>query len=135
MNNHAAQLLIDRLALGLPEPGTAPVPELLRDGQRSRRRRRRTAVGAAVLAVAVVVAGIALVPRLASDSPDPAPADGMPVPPDGMRWVGYGQVVFAVPETWTTGDAPCNLPQSNTVWIHIPGDFSVCEEPPRYGSA
>jgi hypothetical protein len=57
MNDATAQLLVDRLAAGLPEPSTVPIPELLRDGQRSRLRRRRTAVGAVALAVTVVVAG------------------------------------------------------------------------------
>jgi hypothetical protein len=39
------------------------------------------------------------------------------MPPAGMRWVGYGDDVVAVPETWTTDDAPCDVPQTNTVYV------------------
>jgi hypothetical protein len=97
----------------------------------------KTRLVVAVAAIAVVAIGAALVSRLGTYSPgpdhDPVLSSGMPVPPDGMRWVGYGDVVFAVPETWTTDDAPCNLPQSNTVWLAIPGDYFPCGAEPVAG--
>jgi hypothetical protein len=130
MNDDTAQLLVDRLSGGLPEPAVAPIPELLRDGRGARRRRRGTTVGVAVVAIAVVAAGVALVPRLGSGSPDPAPAHGMPAPPEGMRWVGYGTQVVAVPQSWSTGDARCDVPLSDTVYVGIAGEF-FCDTPPE----
>jgi len=97
-------------------------------------RRRRTAAVVALGALAVVGAGVVLVLLPGSDSPgstspDPASADSMPAPPPGMRWVGYADQVVAVPSSWTTGDAPCEVPQSDTVYLASLGEF-FCVTPP-----
>jgi hypothetical protein len=44
-------------------------------------------------------------------------ADSFPAPPDGMRWVGYGRVVVAVPDWWTTGETTCDTPVEDTVYF------------------
>lgn len=38
-------------------------------------------------------------------------------PPEGMRWVGHGRVVVAVPEWWTTGETDCLAPVETTVYF------------------
>ncbi len=86
----------------------------------------------AFAAIALVAAGAVAVSRLGADSPDPGPdpivAVGMPPPPVGMRWVGYADQVLAVPESWGTDDAACNVPLSDTVYLAFPGDF-FCATP------
>ena len=48
--------------------------------------------------------------------------------PDGTRWVGYGQVVVAVPEWWTTGETQCLAPVETTVYFDS-GAQTDCAEP------
>jgi hypothetical protein len=38
-------------------------------------------------------------------------------PPADTRWVGYGQVVVAVPQWWTTGETECLTPAETTVYF------------------
>ncbi len=38
-------------------------------------------------------------------------------PPEGMRWVGTGRVVVAVPDWWTTGETQCGAPVEDTVYF------------------
>lgn len=45
------------------------------------------------------------------------PAADLPAPPAGMRWVGIGRVVVAVPETWSTGETRCLEPVADTVYV------------------
>ncbi len=44
-------------------------------------------------------------------------ASSIPSPPAGMRWVGLGQVVVAVPDEWTTGETRCLAPVGDTVYF------------------
>lgn len=44
-------------------------------------------------------------------------ASSVPSAPVGMRWVGLGQVVVAVPDWWTTGDTRCLAPVEDTVYF------------------
>ncbi len=39
--------------------------------------------------------------------------------PAGMRWVGSGQVVVAVPDWWTTGETRCFAPVEDTVYFDM----------------
>lgn len=53
----------------------------------------------------------------AGDSASSIPAPSIPSPPAGMRWVGLGQVVVAVPDEWTTGETRCYAPVGDTVYF------------------
>lgn len=44
-------------------------------------------------------------------------SDWTAAPPEGMRWVGTGRVVVAVPEWWTTGETRCGAPVEDTVYF------------------
>ena len=44
-------------------------------------------------------------------------ASSFPEAPDGMRWVGSGRVVVAVPDWWTTGETTCSTPVEDTVYF------------------
>jgi hypothetical protein len=89
---------------------------------------RKTRWVAASAAIAIVAAGAVFLSHPRSDPSGPGRAAGMPAPPPGMRWVGYADEVVAVPTAWTTGDAPCNQPQSDTVYLAFPGQF-FCVSP------
>jgi hypothetical protein len=56
-------------------------------------------------------------------------ASGFPAPPDGTRWVGYGQVVVAVPDWWTTGETLCLAPVEDTVYFDSSSQAD-CQETP-----
>lgn len=53
-------------------------------------------------------------------------------PPDGTRWVGWGQVVVAVPEWWTTGETRCLTPVEDTVYFD-PSAIADCTDAPPPG--
>lgn len=100
---------------------------------RTVRRRRSYAAGlAAAAAVAVVAGGAALWPAgdvgdtrepapaasdvpTAAPEPEPEPADD--TPPPGTRWVGIGQAVIAVPDSWGTNATGCGTPTRDTVVV------------------
>lgn len=54
---------------------------------------------------------------------------GVPDPPSGMRWVGSGQVVVAVPEWWTTGETRCSAPVEDTVYFDQAGQARCADAP------
>ena len=78
------------------------ISDLLRRGHVMKRRRRAAGVVGAVVASLVVVGGVVVSgQRLAGH--DVPPADrppSAPQPPAGMRWVGVGRTVVAVPQVW-----------------------------------
>ncbi|GAB3196552.1 hypothetical protein GCM10027062_06060 [Nocardioides hungaricus] len=49
-------------------------------------------------------------------------------PPAGMRWVGYGGAVVAVPDWWTTGETQCGAPVEDTVYFDS-GAVIDCADP------
>ena len=49
-------------------------------------------------------------------------------PPEGTRWVGYEQVVVAVPEWWTTGETQCLAPVEDTVYFDNAA-VADCDDP------
>lgn len=113
-------------------PAPPALDALVAGAETVRRRRRRWAVaGAAALTAAVVLSGVA-VQRSFDDPVDVAPAQQVPVPPDGMRYVGAGQAVVAVPEWWTTGETQCLTPVETTVaWFS--GAIADCSDPAPEG--
>ncbi len=113
-----------------PDP---PALDALVDGAENVRRRRRRwmVAGAAALTAAVALSGVA-VQRALDDPVDVAPAQQVPTPPDGMRYVGAGQAVVAVPEWWTTGETQCLTPVETTVaWFS--GAVADCADPAPEG--
>ena len=59
---------------------------------------------------------------------EPEPSGELPLPPDGTRWVGFGRVVVAVPEWWSTGETRCLAPVETTVYFDL-GATADCPDP------
>jgi hypothetical protein len=117
--------LWDRIDAGVP-----PVAGLAEAGERVQRRRRWTTVAAAACSVVVVVAAGAAVQQLGGgQGSEHTETSAIPPPPDGMRWVGLGRVVVAVPDWWTTGDTQCLSPIEDTVYFET-GAITRCGEAP-----
>lgn len=114
------QQLSDRLEERVADvPVGAPPIDAMRSAVR-RRRGRMTVLGAAA-AVAVIAAGGIAWQQLDDPAPQPPVAADPPADPDappaGYRYVGIGDVVIAVPETWGTNEIECSTPQEDTVVI------------------
>jgi len=110
-------------------PDPPALDAMLEGATRVRRRRRWAAVGAAALAIVAIASGVA-VQRGVFDGKDTVePAQLIPRPPDGTRWVGAGRAVVAVPEFWTTGETQCLTPVANTVFVFTGADVD-CLDPP-----
>jgi hypothetical protein len=90
-----------------------PVGPLLAEAGRLRRR-RRPAVGGAALAVLVTLGAADAVTSFVDPDPQGWPASA---PPDGMRFVGLGRAVIAVPTGWATGATRCGQPVRDTVVV------------------
>lgn len=101
MSDETIVELLDRAAERVPasEP---PLTDLLRSGRRNLRR-RRTAVLSGVVATIVAVAGVGAIARTmqGGDHATPPATAGPPAPPAGMKWVGIGRTVVAVPRSWS----------------------------------
>lgn len=117
----------DRLPVG-PPPHDAIAT-------RARRRRNRAAMGTAALLMVVTIVGGAVIQQVAtgdSDRPhggnDLVGADNLDVPA-GMRLVGMGQVVVAVPAAWSTGETQCLKPVADTVYFES-GAITRCTVEP-----
>ena len=90
-----------------------PVEPMLAEAGRLRRR-RRTAVGGAVLAVLLTLGAADAVTSFVDPDPEAWPAA---TPPEGMRFVGLGRAVIAVPTGWATDATRCGEPVRDTVVI------------------
>ena len=90
-----------------------PVEPMLAEADRLRRR-RRSVVGGAVLAVLATLGAADAVSSLVDPDPEAWPAAAAP---DGMRFVGIGRAVIAVPTGWATDATRCGQPQRDTVLI------------------
>lgn len=110
-----SELLHERTAA--ERVGPPPIAEIRRVVVR--RRRGRAAVAAVAAAVVLAAGTIAAVQ---DGSPDrdrrPAPVERPEAPPAGMRWVGVGPAVVAVPAEWRTNAVECNrTPRRDTVIV------------------
>jgi hypothetical protein len=90
-----------------------PVEPMLAEAGRLRRR-RRAAVGGAVLAVLVTLGAADAVTSFVAPDQEARPAA---TPPDGMRFVGIGRAVIAVPTGWATDATRCGQPVRDTVVV------------------
>ena len=98
-----------------------------REHATGQRHRRWATIGAVAAVLAVAAAGVA-VQRLGDDG-RAAEAAGLPAAPDGMRWVGLGRVVVAVPDWWTTVETHCGVaPVEDTVYFDQAAQVD-CEDP------
>jgi hypothetical protein len=122
MNDEEVRRLLGRLA-DRADVGPAPVGDLLRAGRSAERRKRRATIfGAAAASLALIVGGFAVDHSVTRDRPgnvgvsatSPSAASSLPPVIDGMRWVGMGRVVVAVPDTWGTGEVRCGQPLGDT---------------------
>ena len=122
--NQQLRELWDRIDAGVP-----PVAQISAQGERVKRR-RRLAMVAGVAAVAVVVGG-GLSMRILNDDPadDDVTASEVPAPPQGMRWVGVGRAVVAVPEWWSTGETHCLAPVEDTVYFDPAAQADCADRP------
>jgi hypothetical protein len=104
---------------------TASLPEgdptvAMARGAALRRRKTQMTVALAAASVVLIVGVGAVVQQVAGDGGkhrDETPTNPVPQAPDGMRLVGMGQVVVAVPERWSTGDTACGIPGRETVYF------------------
>lgn len=115
----------------------APIQEILARGRQARRRAALGAASAALAFTAVVGIGSALLDRDPQGQRDIAPGnpDERPPPPEGMRWVQDGRVQVAVPESWSSNDARCGVPMSDTVVTRAAAeDADGCTPPERDAS-
>lgn len=109
MNDDQASRLFDRLGADIPDRRPA-MDHLVHAGRAARHRRRTTrAVLAACAATAVVLVGGAVALGGSTPSADVTPATtSVPQAPDGMRLVGRGRAVVAVPDYWRNEQPTCN---------------------------
>jgi hypothetical protein len=90
-----------------------PVEPMLAEAQRLRRR-RWVVVGGAALALVAALGAADAVASFVDPGPHAWPASS---PPDGMRFVGVGRAVIAVPSGWSTDAVRCGQPVRDTVVI------------------
>ncbi len=108
---------------------------------RLRRRRTGQVIGAAVLAVVVVAAGLGVTQSLRTEpppapQPSPAPVQVGPAAP-GWRWESYKTAQVQVPAAWKdyiAGPAPCSflrggVPLVGRFYDWLPRDHYVCDFP------
>jgi hypothetical protein len=110
LTDDQAMLLLERLADRVHER-PAPVESLLLTSRRRVRRRHRNTFLACAVAATVVVGGIGVIrwndgpespPAPLADADRDADPGEKPVPAPGTRYVGRGNVVVAVPQSWET---------------------------------
>ncbi|GAB2640802.1 PASTA domain-containing protein [Kribbella swartbergensis] len=122
--------LLDRAAERTP---VGPPPIEAMHAHVTRRRRTRVASAVAVLAVAAVAGGTAVIVR-----PDPTRDDSSPpiastsptaaVTPE-TRLVGIGHAAIAVPEHWGMNQTHCVTPQRDTVILARDGHLCAIARP------
>jgi hypothetical protein len=130
MSEETLSDLLDRSVthLSLSDP---PIADLLQRGRMARRRRRSAAVVGAALAMVVVVGGgVAVGQRVTRPEPTATrntaeqPTTGqpaLPAAPTGMKWVGVGRTVVAVPRDWpVVPGVYCQGPSGRYVTITQP---------------
>ena len=110
MNSPEATALLERTADEVVVLAP-PVDAMLAEADRARRRRRVT-IGGAVLAVLATLGIADGVTSLLDRGPEAWPTSA---PPDGMRFVGLGRAVIAVPTGWATDATRCGQPVRDTV--------------------
>jgi hypothetical protein len=116
--------------------------DLFRAGRQVRRSRHILQLTGVAAAVAVVTAGgFALqlqhdrdVPTATSTTPTVTKAGAGLVVPDGTRLVGEGDVVVAVPKTWTTNDIVCGGVGSDTVTFNNDSPWATCARADSHAS-
>ena len=117
-----AQQLMDRLEERAAEIPVGPPPLGLMRTRARRRRQGRMAVLASAAAVAAIAAGLTWqgIGGAGDDSRTPVASEGPSdpdLPPDGYRYVGVGDLVAAVPQSWTRNETNCGTPTADTVII------------------
>jgi hypothetical protein len=120
MNDTEAADLLERAARVLVPDEPAPLTSLVTAAHQGHRRRTRMTVALAAASVALVLGGGAVVQQVVanrSETPPTDPTTGVPVAPDGMRLVGMGRVVIAVPDSWGTQALRCGRPTRDTVYF------------------
>jgi hypothetical protein len=76
-----------------------------------------------------VLALVVLVLMGGCGAPSGEPASAATGAPAGMRWVGWGQVVVAVPDWWTTGETHCFAPVEDTVYFDTAATADCSDAP------
>lgn len=110
MNEAEAQEFLNR-ARDEIAPSPAPIQQVIQTGQRLRRKRRLTQVGA-VIAVAAIVFGGALLQPSSGDSEAPA------APPPGVANQAAGSPVAIATSSWKPGDASALMAFGGTLGIN-----------------
>lgn len=100
MNDQILSDLLERSVRDVPA-SQVPISHILRTGGGLRRRRRGAALVGAGVASAAMVGSVVVGHNITGR--DPRVADQsttLPTPPEGMKWVGVGRDVVAIPDTW-----------------------------------
>ena len=124
MNDNEATRLLDRAAEALIPVEPAPLTSLLTAAKQGQRQKSRRVVAVAAASVALVLGGGAVIQQVTGDSGKPSPdkpsqnlTSDVPIAPEGTRFVGIGQVVVAVPKSWTVRDGEdCPLSAETQQW-------------------
>ena len=126
MNEQEVFRYVDQSLDGRVPNSPLPIDDLLRDGKAAQRRKsRRSVIGAAALTVLAIGAGAFVQQAIAGgDGQEPAnniASVDVPKASEGMRLVGMGRVVVAVPSSWGTEQTRCGQPTEDTVYFNTNG--------------
>lgn len=127
MNDQETTRMLERLAETFPEQ-PAPLSSLVTAARQGQRRKSRRVLAMAAASVALVLGGSAVVQQLvAGDASRPSVdlSTDAPPAPEGMRLVGLGRVVVAVPTSWQRQVTSCGSPLSDEV-VFFEGDRKSC---------
>lgn len=124
MNNDEATDLLNRASRVLIPDEPAPLTFLLVAAKEGQCRKTRKTLALAAASVALVLGGAAVGQQVIADNPG-RPSENLtsdtPDAPAGMRFVGMGRVVVAVPASWTQTQHSCTTsPNGNVYFVPVP---------------
>jgi len=135
VNEDEATSLFNRAADSIPPIPRPAANQLVERGKRVQRRQRLISAGSvAAVAALIIGAGALWLPGSGGTAQPPsatnqttAPEDfTLPTAPRGTRWVGFNDVMVAVPASWSVNHTRCGQPLSDTVEFDDSGAARAC---------